>query len=225
MMQNPPVVDLAPVVPPDGEPPDDIGTGHPMREVTESVAADPSIWTRSLARKVGAMFDELSDDWAVQRSERSAVLADALERGHGGGPLTLAGVVLELGAGTGAGTRVLRERATRVVAGDISAGMLAHLPGELADRVQLDASVLPFADGSVDTLVCVNMLLFPREVRRVLAPSGYLVWVNSIGERTPIHLSARAVAGSLGDGFETTASRCGWGTWAVALRSPSRVAR
>ena len=67
-------------------------------------------------------------------------------------------------------------------------------------------------DRSIGTLVCVNMLLFAGEVRRVLAPGGALVWVNSIGERTPIHLSADAVAAALGDGVTVTASRCGWGT-------------
>ena len=62
------------------------------------------------------------------------------------------------------------------------------------------------------------MMLFPDEVRRVLRNAGSVVWVNSIGERTPIHLSAAAVAEALGDGFEVSASRAGWGTWAVATR-------
>lgn len=211
-----PVRELAPVVPAEGEPPEDIGTGHPMRAVTEQVAADPSAWTRELAERVGSFFDERAGDWAAQRSDRSDVLVDALDRGL---ELPLAPVV-ELGAGTGAGTRVLAERVEHVVAGDLAAEMLVHLPSELADRVRLDASALPFADGSVGTLVCVNMLLFADEVRRVLADGGALVWVSSIGERTPIHLSADALAAALGDGFSVTASRCGWGTWAVALRGP-----
>lgn len=217
-MSTGPVRELAPVVPAEGEPPEDIGTGHPMRQVTEQVAADPSMWTPELAARVGSFFDEKAGEWAAQRSDRSEVLLDALERGLPG----LGAPVVELGAGTGAGTRVLADHvdgAGRVVAGDLAAGMLEHLPAELAERVRLDASALPFADRSVATLVCVNMLLFSDEVRRVLAPSGALVWVNSIGERTPIHLGADAVAAALGDGFEVTASRCGWGTWAVARRT------
>ena len=98
--------------------------------------------------------------------------------------------------------------------------MLRLLPAQLASRVRLDASALPFAGASVGTLVCVNMLLFAHEVRRVLAPHGALIWVSSIGERTPIHLSAEQVATALGDDFEVTASRAGWGTWAVARRIP-----
>jgi SAM-dependent methyltransferase len=208
------VRELPAAVAPEGEPPEDIGTGHPMREVTELVAADPSAWTPELAARVAGFFDGKAGEWAAQRSDRSEVLADALDRGAD----RLAQPVVELGAGTGAGTRVLAERVDHVVAGDLAGEMLGHLPPTLADRVQLDASALPLADASVGTLVCVNMLLFADEVRRVLAPGGALVWVNSIGERTPIHLSAAAVGAALGDGFTVTASRCGWGTWAVARR-------
>jgi SAM-dependent methyltransferase len=208
------VRELPAVVPPSGDPPEDIGTGHPMREVTELVAADPSAWTPELAGRVGGFFDDKAGEWAAQRSGRSEVLVDALDRGAP----QLAAPVVELGAGTGAGTRVLAERVEHVIAGDLAAEMLRHLPAALADRVQLDASALPFADGGVGTLVCVNMLLFADEVRRVLAPCGALVWVSSIGERTPIHLGAEALAAALGVGFELTASRCGWGTWAVARR-------
>ncbi|MBU6217172.1 MAG: methyltransferase domain-containing protein, partial [Acidobacteria bacterium] len=118
----------------------------------------------------------------------------------------------------GAGTPVLVERIGPVLAVDLSAGMLAHLHVPGAQPVLADASRLPVATGSVGTLVCLNMLLFPDEVRRVLAPGGALVWVSSRGEHTPIHLSAEAVAEALGDGFEVTASRHGWSTWAVARR-------
>lgn len=209
---------LPPVVLEVGEAPEDIGTGHPMREVTERVAADPAAWNAELAVLVGSFFDERAPDWAATRSGRSEVLADALDRGLPAGPAGLAGPAVELGAGTGAGTRVLAERFDHVIAGDLAGEMLARLPGTLASRVRLDASQLPFPDRSVGVVVCVNMLLFAAEVDRVLAERGALVWVSSIGERTPIHLPAEAVAESLGDGYDVVASRCGWGTWAVAHR-------
>lgn len=203
---------LPAVVAPEGPEPEDIGTGHEMRRVTELVARDPSSWTAELAARVGGFFDERADDWAAGRSGPSEVLADALDRG---GPF--AAPVLELGAGAGAGTRVLCDRFDDVVAGDLAAGMLRHLRAAVpAACVRLDASALPVATRSVGTVVAVNMLLFADEVRRVLAPGGALVWVNSIGERTPIHLPAEQVAASLGDGVEVTASRAAWGTWAVA---------
>lgn len=217
MTEHERLVELPAVTAPAGEPPEDIGTGHPMRAVTEQVAADPSAWTPELAARVGGFFDERAGEWAEHRSDRSEVLVDALDRGA-----QLRTPVVELGAGTGSGTRVLAERVDHVVAGDLAAEMLGHLPAELADRVRLDASALPFADRSVGTLVCVNMLLFADEVQRVLADDGSLVWVNSIGERTPIHLPAELVLAALGDDFTVRWSRCGWGTWAVARRVSDR---
>lgn len=216
----PPVRYLPAVDPPEGEPPGVArqgapGAEHPMRVVTEAVAADPSWWTPEQAARVAGFFDDLADGWDQRdgAGHGPGAVADALDRA---GPC--AGPVVELGAGTGAGTPVLVERLGPVLAVDLSAGMLAHLHVPGARPVLADASCLPVADGSVGTLVCLNMLLFPDEVRRVLAPGGALVWVNSRGEHTPIHLSAEAVARALGDGFEVTASRHGWSTWAVARR-------
>lgn len=199
------------LVPAVGDPPEDIGTGHPMREVTELVARDPDAWTPELAARVGGFFDERASGWSVGRTDRSAVLRDALERG---GPLE--SPVLELGAGTGAGTRLLSERLGRVIAGDLAPGMIERLPADLAERVRLDASLLPVRSGSVATLVCMNMFLFAPEVRRVLRPGGAFVWVNSMGSRTPIHLGAHDVARALGDDVDVVASEAEWGTWAVA---------
>lgn len=198
---------------PTGERPADIGTGHRMREITELLAEQPDAWTSELASEVAAFFDELAPGWQAETSARSQVaLADLLARVGG----ELRSPVVELGAGTGSGTAALARRFDHVVAGDLSAEMIVRLPARLASRVRLDASRLPFADGSVATLLCANMFLFADEVRRVLSPGGSLVWVNSIGECTPIHLSAERVAAALGDGFAVTASRAGWGTWAVA---------
>lgn len=185
-----------------------------MREVTEKVARDPSSWTRELAEFVQSMFDELAPGWDDMVGDGVLeVIEDALARGA-----DLPAPVVELGAGTGAVTRVLASHASPVFAGDLSAEMLVRLDPALAARIRLDGSRLPFRDRSVGTLVCANMLLFPDEVDRVLREDGELVWVNSIGERTPIHLSADAVADSLGEGYQVTASQAGWGTWAVARR-------
>ena len=202
------------VIPPEGEPPQDIGTGHPMRDVTERVAEDAGAWTPELAEFVRGIFDEIAPRWEAQiATESDDATADALERGG-----VLPEPVLELGAGTGAGTRRLHAQGYEVVAGDLSVEMLSRLDPAIASRVRLDASRLPFPDGSVGTVVCVNMLLFRQEVERVLRPDGALVWVNSIGECTPIHLGAERLAEVLGEDWSVTASRAGWGTWAVAHR-------
>jgi SAM-dependent methyltransferase len=202
------------VVPARGEAPDDIGTASPIRSVTERVAADPSAWTPDLAARLAEMFDDLAPDWHRHHdADRLAPLVDALDRG---GPFV--GPVLELGAGAGAGTSELVARFGSVVALDLAAGMLDRLRVPGAARVRADASRVPTADRTVGTLVCLNMLLFADEVRRLLRPDGALVWVNTIGGRTPIHLSAEAVVAALGDGFAVTASSASWGTWAVARR-------
>ena len=128
------------MIPAIGEPPEDIGTGHFIRGVTEKVAMDPSTWTPALAADLGAFFDEVAPRWGNERNERAEVLADALERGLGPA-LTRAplGPVLELGAGTGAGTKELATRFDHVVAGDLASEMLVRLPAALASRVRLDA--------------------------------------------------------------------------------------
>jgi SAM-dependent methyltransferase len=209
------VRELPMLIPAAGEPPDDIGSGHPMREVTERVARDRAAWDAALAADVGRRFEENAATWHLRHAEdRIAPLLDALDRGG-----DLPGPVVELGAGTGAGTELLVERLGAVVAVDLAIGMLHRLRVPGASRVQADASALPLPDRSVGTLVCLNMFLFADEVDRVLDPDGALVWVNSIGERTPIHLSAAAVADALGDGFRIVASRAAWGTWAVARRT------
>jgi malonyl-CoA O-methyltransferase len=96
-------------------------------------------------------------------------------------------VVLDLGAGTGHGSRALKRRYPKalVVAIDTSQRMLAEAGRRQTwlrrfGRLHADAERLPLADGSVD-LVFSNLLLewcdpdaVFRECRRVLAPQGLL---------------------------------------------------
>jgi len=87
-------------------------------------------------------------------------------------------------------------------------------------RVQGDASRLPTPDGAVDVLVLANAFLFPAEVERALSPTGVVVWVNSRGTGTPIHLLATEVDAALPGEWAGVASTAGWGTWSVHWRSP-----
>ena len=65
--------------------------------------------------------------------------------------------VLDVGCGEGALTRVLREECPGEVVGcDRDAGLLAELAGPV---VRGDACDLPFADGSVDLVVCQALLI------------------------------------------------------------------
>ena len=60
-----------------------------------------------------------------------------------------------------------------------------------------------------------------QHIFRVLAPDHETVWVNTVGEATPIHLSAEAVVEALPGGWHADASRAGSGTWCVVRRSES----
>jgi SAM-dependent methyltransferase len=95
--------------------------------------------------------------------------------------------VLEIAAGTGIVTRRLRDAlpsGARLTATDLNQAMLevAKTKFQSQDRVDFqtaDATSLPFADGSLDAVVCqFGVMFFPdkeksyREVHRVLAPRG-----------------------------------------------------
>jgi pyridoxamine 5'-phosphate oxidase len=188
---------------------------HPMRIVTRRVAFEPDFWNKTEAANVATFFDELAPDWTARFDDSEmAPLLDALARG---GPL--AGRVLEVGAGTGVGTKHLRARFSDVVALDVSSEMLQHFVMEDMPLVRGDGGALPVRSASVDVLVLVNAFLFPAEVDRVLAPGGAVVWVNTLAEFTPIHLPATDVVGALPGSWEAVAAEAGWGNWAVVRRA------
>ena len=202
--------DLQPATPEPGG----AGPDHPMRKVTRQVAFETGSWTSERAKKVEALFDELAPEWASRHSDqRMTPLVDALDRGK-----VRAESCIELGAGTGPGTSVLCRHFERVVAFDISQEMLRRLKPEWGQRVRADASHLPLRDASADALILMNMLLFPAEVERVLAPKGTLVWVNSRGDQTPIHLSAEEVGRALPGKWSGTTAHAGTGLWCVLRR-------
>lgn len=208
---------LAVLVPAVGDKSMMAGPDHPMRVVTREVAFDPVGWTPERSAKVAELFDALAPGWHTHdASGRDDPLLDALARGN-----VPTGRALELGSGTGFGTRHLVGHFTEVVALDLSMAMLALAPPETGVRVQGDAVALPVADDSVDAVVLVNALLFPAEVDRVLRPGGVVVWVNTIGDQTPIHLPADDVAEALPGEWAGVESEASWGTWTVLHRSHS----
>lgn len=192
------------------------GPDHPMRIVTREVAFDQG-WSSGRARKVAELFDGMAEGWGANHGDpvRLAPIGDGLSRGG----LNLDGLWLELGSGTGTGTRVLARHADRLVATDLAAEMLANAPGDIAPRVRADASRLPYRTGQFDGILMVNMLLFPDEVARVLAPAGRLLWVNTLGDNTPIHLPAEDVAAALPGSWSGVTARSGMGFWASLGRA------
>ncbi|HEX5224130.1 MAG TPA: class I SAM-dependent methyltransferase [Solirubrobacteraceae bacterium] len=106
----------------------------------------------------------------------------------------LEGEVLEIGPGFGATTRVLAERAGSLTALELDPSYCARLRRELGrsvDVVEGDATAMPFADASFDTVVCFTMLhhvpsaaqqdRLLAEVTRVLRPGGMFAGSDSVG--------------------------------------------
>jgi ubiquinone/menaquinone biosynthesis C-methylase UbiE len=191
-----------------------------MRIVTRQAAGlEPGGWTHDMRQRVASFFDNLAGEWHHRTSPaRTAVVADVLERG---GPFR--GRALEVGSGIGTYTPLLEQTfGDGVVALELSWQMLARSPSPSSSTsalVQADAAHLPVGSRSVDAVVLINMFLFPTEVDRVLAPGGAVVWVNSSGDETPIHLAAADVEAMLPGDWDGVVSRAGVGLWAVFRRA------
>ncbi len=193
------------------------GADHPMRVMTRRAAGlEQPPWDAAARAEVGALFDQLAPEWHTRSSpERTEVVIDALGRGGVGTGAT----ALEVGSGIGAYSGLLAARFPRVLAVDLSIEMLRLAADAPGHRILADGSGLPVGDGAIDAVVLINMLLFPAEVDRVLAPSGCVVWVNSSGESTPIHLQPDEVVAALPGTWTGVAGRAGVGLWTVLRRS------
>ncbi|HEU4895828.1 MAG TPA: class I SAM-dependent methyltransferase [Acidimicrobiia bacterium] len=178
---------------------------------------EPGDWDGEASELVVDTFDSLAPEWHTRVSaERIAVVEDALSRGLD--PLIGSRrLCVEVGSGLGTYTPLLTPRIETVLAVDLSWEMLRRA-GDAGHRVHADAGRLPVRDGAVDVIVAINAFLFPSEVKRTLAPSGVLIWVNSSGEETPIHLTTDEVLRSLDLDLEGYQSRAGAGTWAALRR-------
>lgn len=193
---------------------DPAGEDHPMRVVTRRAAASGDAWDEATRSLVNGVFDGLAGEWHTRDVPgRDAALVDALDRGAVEGRRCL-----ELGSGIGITSGPLVDRFPAVVAADISIEMLRRAPAR-PPRMRADGSRLPLVDDVMDVLVLMNMLLFPDEVDRILASEGALVWVNSRGSGTPIHLSADDVVAALPGDWSGVASSSGEATWCVARRA------
>lgn len=194
------------------------GPDHPMRQLTRAMAFHRE-WTADDADRVAAVFDRLAPDWSADHVDplKAAPLLDAIERG----PVGVDGRWIELGSGTGAGCHALDGLVAEHISLDLSYQMLAHAP-EHSPRVQADSSRLPLADDVADVVLMINMLLFPEEVDRVLRPHGAVVWVNTLGDQTPIHLPPADVVAALPGDWTGVTSLAGTGLWAVLRRAGER---
>lgn len=193
------------------------GPDHPIRKLTRATAFGGG-WTDDDAERIAEVFDSMAADWSIRNIDplRAAPILDAIDRG--GAPTDARWI--ELGSGTGAGCVALDGRVDEHISLDLSFQMLSHAP-EHSPRVQADSSQLPLADDSADVVLMINMLLFPDEVDRILRPGGHVVWVNTLGDQTPIHLPPDDVVDALPGAWSGRTSFAGTGLWAVLQRVES----
>jgi SAM-dependent methyltransferase len=132
-------------------------------------------------------FDKVAAIYDATRGglERGIRFAAAIEPYCGPGP------VFEIGIGTGAIAKPLRDRLGRTVLGaDLSGEMLQHARTRLgATVVRSDVATLPVPDGVIGTVLACWVLHLVgdagatlRETRRVLGRDGRLVVISSRGE-------------------------------------------
>ncbi|WP_371589014.1 class I SAM-dependent methyltransferase [Streptomyces virginiae] len=201
---------------PDDKPIPPPSTASVFRAFARDLAAGRRPWTAETAQFISGQFDELATDWDTTRATgRDDPLRDALTRG---GPFP-SGPCLELGSGTGLFTALLAGTFPSVASMDLSEQMLRRAEGRSPCRVRADASRLPLAQGSVAAVAAIDMLLFPSETVRVLAPGGVLLWINQLGEDGPLYLSPEEVTTALPGRWHATYADAGWGSWAVLRRA------
>ena len=137
---------------------DEVGAGGAPAELNGAELNGAELNGAELTAGLRAGYDAAADDWAEGPGPMYARLAQALVAAA---PVPLAGrLVLDLGAGVGvAGRAALAAGARRVVAVDLSEGMLRRGVG--GRPVAADAVALPFRPGSFDLVVaafCLNHL-------------------------------------------------------------------
>lgn len=114
--------------------------------------------------------------------------------------------VLDAGCGAGVYVEATARRARRVVAGDLSRGMLLGLAEAAVPRVNLDVQQLPLAEETVDVVLANHMLYHVpdsdaavREFARVLRPSGHLLAAtNSAHSMAELEALATRAGSALG---------------------------
>ena len=130
-------------------------------------------------RQVRAMFDAIAPRYElVNRLMTFGLDARWRRRAVADLRLPAASTVLDLAAGTGDFTRELARQGQRAVAVDLSFGMLAA-GRDMPERVQADATTLPFRDGSFDGITCgyalrnfTDLQSAFDEMARVTRPGG-----------------------------------------------------
>jgi len=179
---------------------------------------EPGGWDKSALVDVSNVFDVLAPEWHTRTSpQRTEVVVDALRRG-----LEEVGeqgdLAFEIGAGIGTYSALLSHSYRTVLSVDLSWEMIVRAPDGPAHRIVADASALPVQSDTADGVFLINAFVFPEEVSRVLKDGGVIVWVNSSGDQTPIHLSTDDLVKALPFPVRGVESTAGAGSWCVLVR-------
>lgn len=128
--------------------------------------------------------------------------------------------VLELGSGAGQGLALIGKSSRFVVGADLSQTLLRQARRHYRNRfplVRLSADRLPFRNGRFDLAVCFEMSYYVpdmkgafREIARVLAPAGMVVFVNANPERPDFIPSPLSVHYHTADEFRATLEALGF---------------
>lgn len=188
------------------------GENHPNRPAIDAVVRDPAddaAWAalRDDYRQQAAAWS----DWADAQRNYDRPLKLGLE--HIRGEVS---VVLEVGAGSSPSFVARAGRARTTIVTDVALEMISRNPAEM--RVACDVRRLPFADGSIDLVCGLNAVPHADEFRRVLSPTGRVLWATSFGPRTPMYVSPEEIA-RLFPGWRITAQRVAAGEWCLAERT------
>jgi demethylmenaquinone methyltransferase/2-methoxy-6-polyprenyl-1,4-benzoquinol methylase len=159
---------------------------------------------RANFQQLRAFFERLALEWDAQQPlERDTILNRLLTSFDSRFPE--AGMVLDVGTGTGALIPIMQKRYPdcRIVSIDLATAMLqrARQRSPLSNLVQADVHILPFDISIFSTVICHNS--FPhfwrkqaalQELRRVIRTGGSLLILHDLSreEVNAIHQGAQA---------------------------------
>jgi SAM-dependent methyltransferase len=194
---------------------------------SELIVRAPWLWPL-LRRPAKRTWERMAGVWDAtmqpDRSDHLAPLVAACDR-----LVAAPARILEVGAGTGAGSTHLAHRFpdADVTGVDLSDAMVGEANAKRDDHLRSrlrfevgDGSALPYPDASFDLVTLLNVPPFVDEIARVLRPDGAVVVAHSLGPATPSYTSDRRLQRALTRrGFDTVETgRSGAGTYVVARR-------
>lgn len=187
---------------------------HPCRVWLERILRDES--DQEAWRGIAAAYEQMAPEWRSWVATQSHYLdpvSDALTR------IGRVDRAVEIASGTGEATGLIAAQASLVLAVDSSPSMIARSPVMPNVRWLLgDVRSLPVDPGWADLVVGLNAVPSFREIDRVCAPSGRVLWASSFGRDTPLYVEPERFVQLLGPEWVGAARRVGFGEWCVAER-------